>query len=630
MKCNRGGAARGLAPVLFAASGAVVGAQPAGTTLDPVVVTAARIAQEGADALPAVTVISREQIEQAGATDLVELLARQPGVGIARSGGPGAQASLFVRGAASNQTLVLIDGVRLNTSLAGAAVLGGLQLDAVERIEIVRGNLSSLYGSEAIGGVVQIFTRRAEKSGAALTAEAGAGDLRAGTAAAAYVTPALRIDASVAARRSAPFSAIDPSRVVVSPPFVLGVNPDLDADRARNGALRIEGRPGEATSLGASLWARRNDTDFDDPGEGPLATQREASRASVGQVYAQTKWREAWTARLTLAEARDRSRNRSSVPASFNNGEFDARNQQATLASEVAVSPAVTATLGLESLSQRGASTAYDPSFTGALTSFKRRANSAWFGTVGRVQAQSVQVNARYDDYSDAGSAWTGLVAYGYRLSPAWRTSVQVSRAFRAPSFNELYFPGFGNPALRPETARSAEAGLRYGGGTLNAGVSLFRTVTRDLIVFDPSLGVPNNIGEAIAEGIEFSGAGAFGAWRVGGNATLLRADDRATGQRLPRRAPYALNATVSYDAGWGSAGVEAGRVAYRPDFDINTFARTRLAPYTLVRLFGTLRLGAQWSATVRIENALDRGYELVDGYNTPGRSAFLGVAWRP
>jgi vitamin B12 transporter len=626
-------AARGTVFLLLSVAGAAALAQASAPMLEPVVVTAARLQQPGEEALPALTVISRADIERSQATDLLELLARQPGVQFARSGGPGSQASLFVRGAASSQTLVLVDGVRINTPLTGAAVLGGLQLDAVERVEIVRGNLSSLYGSEAVGGVVQIFTRRGRSTGASLAAEAGSGDLRSGSAAASYVEPGLRVDASAAVRRSDPFSAIDPSRVVPAPPFVLGANPDVDGDRSSNGSLRVQTQVGERALLGGSAWARRNETDFDDPGEGPQATQRESSRASVGQLYAQTAWTEAWTTRLTLAQSRDRSRNRSSVPASFNNGEFDARNRQATLANEVALSTAVAASLGLEYLSQRGGSTAYDPAFAGTLTAFERRAVSAWFGTVGRQGPQSVQVNARYDDYSDVGSAWTGLVAYGYTWAPAWRASVQVSSAFRAPSFNELHFPGFGNPALQPEKARSAEAGLRYAGGAaggrFEAGIALFRTITRNQIVFDPAAGVPNNIGEAIADGVEISATGAIDAWRFSANATLLRADDRSTGQRLPRRAPYTVNATAYYEAGWGNAGVEVGGVGYRPDFDISTFARVQLAPYTLVRVVGTYRLDRQWSVNARIENLFDRGYELVDGYNTPGRGAFVGVAWR-
>ena len=157
------------------------------TPLDAVVVTAARSAQRAEDVLPATTVLTRADIERAQTPSLVELLSRQVGVEFARSGGAGAQASLFIRGANSAQTLVLVDGVRINTATGGAAVLGGIALDTIDRIEIVRGNLSSLYGSEAIGGVVQIFTRRGQATGIERGAEAGADDTRAVSATARYV-----------------------------------------------------------------------------------------------------------------------------------------------------------------------------------------------------------------------------------------------------------------------------------------------------------------------------------------------------------------------------------------------------------------------------------------------------------
>jgi len=185
--------------------------------LEPVVVTGSRSEQRLDEALAPMTLITRDDLDRMQPTDLAELLARQPGLQFVRSGGPGSQASVFARGAGSSQLLVLIDGMRLNTVTGGFAAVGGINVDAIDRIEIVRGNLSSLYGSEAIGGVVQIFTRG---SGAprelSATAEVGSGSTASGSLSATQTFDRTRLSATAAARRSAPFSAIDTAQVCLA------------------------------------------------------------------------------------------------------------------------------------------------------------------------------------------------------------------------------------------------------------------------------------------------------------------------------------------------------------------------------------------------------------------------------
>ena len=192
-------------------------AQSAEARLPTAVVTPSRIVQSIDDALPSTTVITRAEIERWQLSDLVGTLSREAGVQFARSGGPGSASSLFVRGANSSQVLVLVDGVPLNAAVGGAASLGGIALDTVDRIEISRGNLSSLYGSAAIGGVVQIFTRGAGAPGASLLAEGGQGRNFNGAASASTDLGGLRLGASIGTRRSDQFSAIDAARVVPGP-----------------------------------------------------------------------------------------------------------------------------------------------------------------------------------------------------------------------------------------------------------------------------------------------------------------------------------------------------------------------------------------------------------------------------
>lgn len=599
-------------------------------TLETVVVTGARGEQAFDEALAPVTLITRADIERAQATDLIELVARlSPAVQFVRSGGPGTAASLFVRGAGSSQLLVLVDGMRINTPLTGGAVLGGIALDAVERIEIVRGNLSSLYGSEAIGGVVQIFTRGAvAERELSASLEAGSGATRSGAVSATGSVGGTRISATVAARAAEPFSAIDTARVQVSP-FAAGANPDHDAHRQRSGALRATHRLSDATTVGVSAWSRRSRTEFDDTADGPTATHEEDARSESWQANLRHALAEIWTVDLRLGEASETSDNRASVPASWSAGRFESRNRSAQVQLEARLAPRVAAQVGLEYLHQRGAASGYDPAFGGALTGFGRHVGSAWFGVTGRTDdgRRSVQLSARHDDISDVGRHDTWLVAYGIALAPRLRATAQASTAFRAPSFNDLHFPGLGNPNLRPETAASLELGLRYAQAGTRASVAVFRTHTRDLIQFGGAR--MDNVARARTDGVELTAGQVLGAWRLEANATYLDARDEASGERLLRRAPWSAQLGLFHERSRWLLGTELAWVDARSDFDINTFARKLLPAHTLVRALAHYRASANLRLKLRLENLFDERYTLVDGYSTWGRALFGGIEWR-
>ena len=603
------------------------GAQGGAYALDEVLVTATRTEQRLADSLPSATVITRSQIESSQTPGLVELLGRQAGVEFARTGGPGSQASLFLRGTNSSQTLMLVDGVRLNTALTGAAALGGVSLDSIERIEIVRGNLSSLYGSEAIGGVIQIFTRGADRSGFEIGGEAGSGDMRAANVYAAQRLDGGSIALSAAGRRSSPFSAIDTSQVIAGP-FAPGANPDIDGNRNGSASLRAQGKAGPV-DLAASLWGSRNDTDFDSTADGPTATHEEKSRQRAMQASAAGQLAERWREQLTVARTDDDTTNASSEPWSFNSGEFESSNRTVTLANEIRLGELATASLAYEYLQQRGASTAYDPDFGGVLTRFERRVNSVRAGIDARGGPHRLQANVRWDDYSDVGAATTGLVAYGFDVDPRWRVSAQLATAFRAPSFNDLYYPFFGNPGLSPERSRSGELALRYSEDSASLRAAVFRNRTSDLIVYDAAAQQARNVASADIDGIELIASGRLQGWQLQADASFTRAEDSSTGERLLRRAPYRIHLAAARTFGRFDGLFEVTYNAERYDSDINTYARTELASYTLARLALAWRATDWLRLTLRLENLFDAGYELVDGYSTAGLGVFAGVTLR-
>jgi len=601
--------------------------QPA-SELPRTVVTPSRLNQPLTDALPATSVITREEIDRRQIEDLVSLLARETGVQFAAPGGRGSVASLFLRGSGTSQVLVLVDGVRLNAGTSGGAALGGISLDSIERIEIVRGNLSSLYGSSAIGGVVQIFTRRGAEPGLTLSAEAGQGRTADGHVSGGFDAGPMRLGGAVGGGTTKAFSAIDVDRVVPSL-FAPGANPDLDGNDYLSASLGATYRTDDGGLFAANAWLNRNQTEFDSTADGPTATHVEHSQLAAANALARVPLGSVWTTQLALGASRDRSTNTASEPASFNNGEFLSDNFAFTWTNDLALVREMTLQLGAEYLHQTGESTSYDPTFAGQPESFARAVGSAWVGLSGDRGPHQIQANARYDRYSDSGGATSGLLAYGYRFDPEWRFSAQIANSFRAPSFNDLYFPFFGNPDLEPERAVSGELGLQYSGRAASFRAALYRTDTRDLIAYDPATQRAENIDEARVTGFELGGEWRTGAWRVGANGTVLRAINDATGERLLRRAPWLANVALGYEPGPWNAGVEVSVVGPRDDLDINTFGQVRLASYTVVRLVGAWRVTDVITLRARIENLFDADYETVSGYNTAPRTAIVGLTLR-
>jgi vitamin B12 transporter len=616
--------AAALALTLLAATRAAAQEAP----LDAVIVTATRSALPVADALPSVTVLTRQDIELTQSHDLIELLGRQVGIEFARSGGQGSQSSLFMRGTNSNQVLVLVDGVRVNSGVDGAANLGGFSTDTIERIEIVRGNLSSLYGSEAIGGVVQIFTRGASRPGASASVEAGQGHTR--DASTSVTAPLAGGLASVSAgfREQRAIASIDPAQVP-------GINPTPDGNRNRNGALRWERHDG-AGEIAAWAWGSHNDTDWADP----FNLSATVPMNQIGQVehsaqdgYGLSGTRVLGASRIALsaAESRDDTIDRSNVAntdpyTDADNMQFRSRNRQFTVQDTTTLAPGIDLNAGAEHLNQRGAITAFDyATFNDQAVAVGRRVDSLWAGTTAHRGNLQWQFNLRHDRYSDAGGATTGLAGAGWSLGAHWKLTAQAATAFRAPSFNDLYYPGYSNPLLRPEHARSGELGLRWSDGAASASMAVFRNRTSDLINVGPD-NKPANIRRAALDGSEWQVADTLGPLRMGASLSLDRPRDLDTGLSLLRRARASARVYATCAQGPWQASADLQRTGPRDDIDILTYARTTLPGYNLARLSVQRAFGAHVRAHLRLENALDTHYQLVDGYNTLPRLLIAGV----
>jgi vitamin B12 transporter len=585
---------------------------PVPTKLEPVAVTAARDAQPLADVLADVTVIGPEEIARAGAQSLTELLQRQPGVEIVQNGGPGSVSGVFLRGANRGQTLVLIDGVRIASASAGATSLEAIPLDQIERIEILRGPASSLYGADAIGGVVQVFTRRGRGAFAA-NASAGYGTYRTWDAKAGASGSAgpLSYAVQIGGKGSRGFNTI-----ANLDNFLYNPDPDGYANQSVSGSLGYEFATDQA--LSAQFLRSRLNNQFDG---GPDYDDRTITVAETWQVASRNRLASFWVSRLSYGAGIDDSR----TQTAFGPSTFDTTARQLAWQNDVSL-PVGVLTAGYERREERLA--------TDAAFATTARDTDSLFGIYRlAVDRHALQANLRYDDSSQYGVQTTGAITYGYRFTSGWRVTAGYSTGFKPPSFNDLYYPGFSNPDLEPETSRNVEAGLYWNGELERAGIEArviaYRNRVSQLIVFQCDAAfncAPYNVSRATLSGVT------FGIDVRGDNGVTLAAsldlgspEDDLTGKLLPRRARQHGAVTALVPLGPMRFGVELVASSLRYDDPENL---VKMGGYAIVNLTAEWTPGQGVTLFARADNVFDRGYELAAGYATGGATVFGGVRW--
>jgi len=586
---------------------------------DPVVVTASRTEQRMRDAIPHTTVLTRQDIRDSQAIDLPTLLRREAGIEISQSGGLGGNASLFTRGGRSAQTLVLIDGVRVEDAGFGTTAIQHLMLDDVERIEIARGNVSSLYGSGAIGGVVQVFTRRG--SGApAPYGEAMAGSRDTTKLLAGYggelgeMSGSTRFNVSALRLDTRGFSAIDPRLAPLA-------NPDDDGYRNESVSASLAQRLGANHEIGMRVLRTRAKIDYDDSFTGPTSVQTADQDLGMAQLYWDAQLLERWKSRITVAEGTDYRTDFLDAAFAFRS---NTRSRQLIWNNDVSLAQAHGVSPSLERLEQE-----MDNSTFG---SKKRDANSVRLGYLGRLGAHSLQANVRNDKYSDFGNADTYFLGYGFDLTDAWRLTASTSTAFRAPTFQDLF--GFGgNPQLRPERTRTNELGAQWARGANRVRVVGFQTDYQDAITFDNVSFTAQNIRKAKVTGVETSYSGRIAGIDLRAALTLQDPVEQEPDdiERAAIRRAKAFGSIAAFrNFGRWRLGGEVLASGPRPDVDIATFERVELASYTVVNLLARYELNKNLYFSARLENALDEDYQVVHGFNTAPRGFFISVGWQP
>lgn len=603
--------------VAFALGGVALalGAQAQQVPIFPgseIVVTAGRMPQRLSDTLRNVVVITAADIEQAGQLTLAQVLQQFGGLEVTSNGGQGGSTSVFIRGTNSAHTLVLVDGIRLQSATAGITAFENIPLAQVERIEIVPGPASSLYGSDAIGGVIQIFTKGGRATSSAdVTASVGS-----------YGTRSVKGSASASAgdtdfTLSAGFLETD-GFSATKPTVAFGqFNPDDDGYRNSNFSGKLAHRFDARNEAGASVLYSKGEAHFDG---GPGTDDRTRQELTVYSAYSQNQLSESWQSLVRIGASQD---DNESLDTSFP-GRFKTDQAQATWQNTIKLGDS-SLVAGVEYLRQK-----IDTTDEYAVTT--RTIKSYFAGYRGDYGNHGVQASVRRDDNSQFGTPNTGSFAYGYRVTPEMRIRAAYGTAFHAPSFNDLYFPGFGNPYLQPERSRSREVGFDYQAARQRFSATYFDNRVSDLIVFvfDPvtfNFG-PVNLERARIRGTELSYSLRFLETQL--RAKLTIQDPQSdTGYQLQRRARRHGSLLASRTLGAWRFGAEL--VASGARFDSSNEApASRMAGYALFNVSVARNLTPEWSVDLRWNNIGDTKYELVQGYNTPGSNVLVSLKWAP
>ncbi|MCF6263093.1 MAG: TonB-dependent receptor [Xanthomonadales bacterium] len=568
-------------------------------TNDIMQVTASRIEEPAKDTLASVSIIDRTAIELSQAPDLLELLRLQTGIDIVRSGPAGAQTSLFMRGTNSNHTLVLIDGVRVNSTNTGSLAWENLPLAQIERIEIVRGPRASFYGADAIGGVIQIFTREANQASSRLSY--GSFGSKEVSASVGYHHDYSAFSMTADWRDSGGFSAQNENG--------FAYDPDKDGFNTWNVSLRGRYNVSEGSSFRYSLLYTDNENEFD---QGISDSQQRVlglswnfcSRCDLQQS-------------LNLGYTKDNLNTQTAYGVSALTsdhlsadwqGRLDLGQQQLTFG------------LDFDTESGRNRDN-YNNS---------RNNIAAYTGLDIETGFGDGQFALRLDDSSDYGSNFSGSAAWGLALGENLKLIASYGTAYRAPTMNELYSPGFfglfaGKPNLNAETSDSVELALRWNISTRqNLDISLFSTRIDEMIAFAGVDFQAININQVKIEGLEAEYSVQTKNWQFTANGTLQDTENKSTGAELLRRPQQKFSLVL--DRRWDNGAWLGAEVFYSGKRE--DFAAT-LASYSLLNLRAGMPLGSSFRLEGRIENALDEFYQPAFGFNAAGRAYFVSINWQ-
>lgn len=578
-----------------------------------VVITANRQVQLAKDVLADNVVITADQIQKTGATTIVDLLQQQRGIEISRTGGAGNVSSVFIRGAANAQSVVFVDGVRVGSSTFGGATWSSIPLSQIERIEIIYGPVSSIYGADAIGGVIQLFTKKSSASSRTnISVGLGSKRLRK-TEFGVFGSDRGDFQYALNAARESSngFSASKEAAGAYT------YNPDKDGYTQKSFNGKLAWKLQNNWKVGVDFVQSTLDVDFD---AGKTYRDRSHQKFDSVATYFAGKIQENWNSRLQFSRSHDRAASDASYGKSFAN----TANRGWTWQNDVNFGRDVFQFV----VENREEDVVTDqPEVTG-----KRDTTSYALGYILKQDAHLFSANARIDDSSQYDRHQTGSVAYGYKISDNLRVNVSQGTSFRAPTFNELYYPGYGVTSIKPETGKNREFGFYYDDNTLQMSAVSYKNEVSNLIAYaypcpvevsTHSYGCAYNVAKAILSGTTFGASLKLDQFSLRGSIDIQDPRDAKTGNSLARRAKKHATAGIDYRMQDMVVGVEAVFSGERFD---DTSNLSRLGGYGIVNLVVTHKLSGSWSGLFRWNNIGNKDYELAKNYRTPGSNVYLGL----
>jgi vitamin B12 transporter len=602
-------------------------------TLAPVIVTATRTAITANEALSSVTVITRDDIERLQPVSIADLLTGLPGVSIGQPGGVGAQTSLYLRGTNATHVLVLIDGVRIGSVSIGLPALEQIPVQAIDRIEIVRGPRASLYGSDAIGGVIQIFTKHGQPGGGiapSVSVTGGSHGYVSGQAGVSGGDAHLWYNASLGGTYT---GGIANCRMGAAE---LGVacyvdDPRNDAYRNWNGFANVGYRWENGTELAFNWLRSKSNAEF---AGSPYSGDDSIEEQYVAGARLSFTPLSPWKVTLNAGQSRDdlatfyQGSYFGQYYPRMATGYFNSRRNQASWQNDITLASNQLVTVGVDYQQEHIASdTAFQRTTRGDTGTFAQ-----YQGTFG---SNEIQLSARHDHNDQFGNHNTGSAAWGYHFQNGPVLSVSYGSAFHAPTFDDLYFPPFGaiptaNPDLKPETSRSAEIGLTQQLQHWNWGINAYQTVINNLIVLDDNY-VPQNLSRARIRGLEGQFGFNLGDWRAQSYLTLMQPknDDGGAndGNLLQRRAQRTARVDIDRKLGLFNVGATFFAASKRYDDIANT---RRMGGYATTDLRASYDFAPGWQVEAKLANAFDHHYETVYYYNQLGRTWYLTLRYNP
>jgi vitamin B12 transporter len=591
--------------------------------LDTVVTTATRTPQRLADVLADLTVITRADIERQASASLGDLLRNNGCAEMVRNGGAASTTSLYLRGADTRHTLVLVDGVRMDSQSTGGASWQGIPLAQIERVEVLKGPASAIYGSDAVGGVVQIFTR---KGGGKTSVDLGVafGNLGTRKLDGGVFGSAGIFDyaVSLAGERSDGFNA------TVDYPGSFSYVPDRDGWRKHEGSARLGAQLADGHRAELVVLKSHVNGQYDASKSKPLVDDHTLQDTDAARLAWTAQWSPALQTQLSYGESRDRYETTPSPYLTVTHiknvaltGSYQLdKGQQVNFSGERAEdklenSGLVTAGVG------------------------KRHRNAVGAGYLLTAGAFSFQAHARHDDDSQFGGVDTGTLLAGYEVLPGLRIVGSIGNAFRAPTLYQqgtVYGPDLSKPGVKPldaEHGHNVEFGLKYGAGDSDIAITAYRNRVSNLIIFgaagtcNSSFGCYQNVAMARLQGLTLAGGSKVAMVNLKATLDLQAPKDATTGLLLARRAKRL--GTVNADTELGDWLLGAGVQWSGARFDNATNTR-RLGGYGLMNLSAQYKLSRELKLQLNVDNAFDRDYTTAYGYASAPRTVLVSLRWSP